>query len=158
LNFKTLRPRSAILADYKHILEQVYNPAAFFARARRLGRLLRRPKIKSRFVLASALNDALTLVRLGWRLVSRHPNFIRPFLAVIFDCALRNPTVLHQLMGQLVLFLHVGPFANYVVNQIDRELATLDAGSDQGWVAPMQTAAVHIDQPATVGKAVATLH
>jgi len=35
LNFDTLRPRREILADYKHVLEKIYDPAAY---ARRLQR------------------------------------------------------------------------------------------------------------------------
>jgi hypothetical protein len=29
LNFKTLRPRQDVLADYAHILERIYDPAAY---------------------------------------------------------------------------------------------------------------------------------
>jgi hypothetical protein len=29
LNFKTLRPRQDVLADHAHILERIYDPAAY---------------------------------------------------------------------------------------------------------------------------------
>ena len=37
LNFKTLRPRQDVLADYAHILERIYDPAAYAGRLRRSG-------------------------------------------------------------------------------------------------------------------------
>ena len=40
LNFETLRPRQEILADYVHILERIYDPAAFAGRLQRLAKLL----------------------------------------------------------------------------------------------------------------------
>ena len=40
LNFKTLRPRQDVLADYAHILERIYDPAAYAGRLRRLAKML----------------------------------------------------------------------------------------------------------------------
>ena len=41
LNFDTLRPRTEILADYKRILEKVYDPAAYAGRMVRLNSMLK---------------------------------------------------------------------------------------------------------------------
>jgi hypothetical protein len=40
LNFKTLRPPQDVLADYAHILERIYDPAAYAGRLRRLAKML----------------------------------------------------------------------------------------------------------------------
>ena len=40
LNFETLRPRQEILADYKSILERIYDPASFAGRLQRLAKML----------------------------------------------------------------------------------------------------------------------
>ena len=40
LNFKTLRPRQDVLADYARILERIYDPAAYADRLRRLAKML----------------------------------------------------------------------------------------------------------------------
>ena len=43
LNFRTLRPRAEVMADYRAVLQEIYDPATFFARVRRLARRLDRP-------------------------------------------------------------------------------------------------------------------
>ena len=48
LNFQTARPRGEILLDLKQILQQVYNPDAFFDRARKVAGMLDRPKLDKR--------------------------------------------------------------------------------------------------------------
>src|SRR6185437_16943866 len=40
LNFKTLRPRQEVLADYAHVLERIYDPVAYAGRLQRLAKLL----------------------------------------------------------------------------------------------------------------------
>ena len=40
LNYATLRSRQEILADYVHVLERVYHPAAFAGRLKRLAEML----------------------------------------------------------------------------------------------------------------------
>jgi radical SAM superfamily enzyme YgiQ (UPF0313 family) len=47
LNFITLRPRRDVLADFRAILQNVYDPAAYFERVRTLGRMLDRPPCRS---------------------------------------------------------------------------------------------------------------
>src|SRR5208282_755096 len=44
LNFVTLRPRRDVLADFRDILERIYEPAAYFSRTQSVGRALNRPK------------------------------------------------------------------------------------------------------------------
>jgi hypothetical protein len=128
LNFETVRPRSAILNDYKRVLEQIYDPAAFFARVRMVGRLLRRPKLKTRLAPATLLNDICTLGRLTWWLLSRQPDLIRPFCGALLDCARHNPAVLKQVVSQMVMYLHAGPFSREVISFLEGEITKIHAG------------------------------
>ncbi len=56
LNFETKRPRRDVLADYRAVLDAVYDPAAYFGRVRRVGRMLRCGK--PRFEVIAAANAA----------------------------------------------------------------------------------------------------
>jgi Domain of unknown function (DUF4070) len=157
LNFETLRPRREILSDYKLILETIYEPAAFFARVRIMGKLLRRPKFRSRVSLAGALDDVRTLGRLAGWLLGRNPEFIGPTLMTIFDCALKNPAALHQVVSEVLMYLHVGPFARGLVIEIDKQLAMLEAEPDRLRIA--SAARAHAGQSTKMGdQAVASLH
>jgi Domain of unknown function (DUF4070) len=40
LNFKTVRPRQEVLADYAYILERIYDPVAYAGRLQRLAEML----------------------------------------------------------------------------------------------------------------------
>ena len=40
LNFKTLRPRQEVLADYARVLQRIYDPPAYAGRLRRLAKML----------------------------------------------------------------------------------------------------------------------
>lgn len=158
LNFRTLRSRRAIIDDYKRILEQVYQPEAFFARVRRLREQLRRPNHKTRFAPLSLLNDALTVGRLAWWLLSRHRDLIRPVVATLLDCIVHNPAALHQIVSQIILYLHVGPFSRYVVTSLDRQLATLNAEDDWDSVAPLPVTVAPIGPRKKVGRTAVAMH
>jgi hypothetical protein len=73
LNFQTARPRREILLDLKQILQQVYNPDAFFDRAREMARMLDRPKLDKRRSTEMA-HSFFTLNGLGfaWLLACQH--------------------------------------------------------------------------------------
>ena len=45
LNFHTLRPRRDVLADYKAIVQRIYQPAAYYGRVRAVARSLDRPAL-----------------------------------------------------------------------------------------------------------------
>ena len=123
LNFDTLRPRKAILADYRYVLDRIYEPAAFFARVRRSGRELRLPKHKKKLFPSAAARDARSVVRLFWWLVFRQREVLAPFGAALIDCLLHNPASVRPLITQTVMYLYVGPFSRQVVASVDRQLA-----------------------------------
>lgn len=158
LNYETVRPRRDILNDYRIILQQVYEPAAFFARVRTIGRLLDRPKLKTKIQARVFLNDLRTFGRLAWRLGTRHPALIKQFCATLVDCAVRNPAALKQVVTQMVIYLHVGPFSRYVVSHLDRQLAMIDAEDDRDSIAAAPVAVGHLGAGENVGKAAVALH
>ena len=132
LNFKTTRSRRDILADYRLVLQSVYEPSAYFGRVRKLGQLVKPPKRKAMLPAKIIIEDARTVGRLAWRLATRHRELIPLFCATLFDCAIYNPAALRQIVSQMVVYLHAGPFARYVVEYLDRQIATIDAADDRG--------------------------
>ncbi len=123
LNFDTVRPRKAILADYRYVLDRIYEPAAFFARVRSGARQLRLAKHKKKLFLSAAARDARSVMRMLWRLVFRQREMLKPFGAALIDCLLHNPAAVRSLISQTIMYLYVGPFARQVVASVDRQLA-----------------------------------
>ncbi|MGE3648048.1 MAG: B12-binding domain-containing radical SAM protein [Reyranellaceae bacterium] len=122
INFVPLRPRQHILEDYKAVLRNVYRPAAFFERVRTIGRLLRRPKHRRKIELKLIGRDIRSLGRLVWWATVKRPD-VRPHFWRVFFATLRhNPSAMQQVMSQVVMYLHLGSFAEIVVRELDRQI------------------------------------
>lgn len=128
LNFKTSRPRRDVLADYRSVLEAAYEPAAYFGRVRRVGRLLKRRRAHR-----ISATDLRSLARLLWRLPGAGPGVRQQFWRTILDCLIHNPTGLPYLVMMMALYLHLGPFSRRVIADIDRQIAD---GDRARWIAP----------------------
>ena len=122
----TLRPRIEILKDYKAVLEAVYRPAAYFERVRRSGLNLRRPShpVTARPVFSP--RDRNTLLRLMWHMTVIKPFLARHFWRTFVDIARHNPAALEQVVIQLMLYLHLGPFAKSIAKEIEQQIAVLE--------------------------------
>ena len=128
LNFETKRSRRDVLADYRAVLDAVYDPAAYFGRVRRVGRMLKRGKRRLKAPLRYVLRDARGFGRLVWRLPAAGPGTARQFWKMAFDCAIHNPRALPFLFMLSGLYLHYGPFSRQVIGQIDRQIEDIDLG------------------------------
>jgi Domain of unknown function (DUF4070)/Radical SAM superfamily/B12 binding domain len=133
LNFETKRARREVLADYRAVLQAVYDPAAYFGRARRVGRLLRRGRRRLKTPLPHLFRDLRMLGRLVWRLPNAGPGTARQFWKTMLDCVIHNPRALPYLVMLSALYLHHGPFSRQVIAEIDRQIEDIDLGL---WRAP----------------------
>jgi len=133
LNFETKRPRRDVLADYRAVLEAVYDPTAYFGRVRRLGRMLKRGKRRLEAPPSHVFRDLLLLGRLVWRLPDAGPGTARQFWKTMLDCAIHNPPALPFMVMLSALYLHHGPFSRQVIAEIDRQIEDIDLGL---WLAP----------------------
>jgi len=134
LNFETKRSRRDVLADYRAVLDAVYDPAAYFGRVRRVGRMLKRGKRRLKAPLRYVLRDARGFGRLVWRLPAAGPGTARQFWKMAFDCAIHNPRALPFLFMLSALYMHHGPFSRQVIGQIDRHIEDIDLGR---WSTPL---------------------
>jgi hypothetical protein len=139
LNFTTARPRRDILLDYRTILARIYDPTAYYRRARGLVRRLDRPELDRsagadpppRRLLGIPLGDLALLWRLVWRIALRQPGALWPFGKVFFECAARNPGAIDTLGMLAAFYLHLGPFSRFVIAAVDRQIAEIDRGEWQ---------------------------
>jgi radical SAM superfamily enzyme YgiQ (UPF0313 family) len=127
LNFRTLRPRKDVLADYRWVLDRVYAPAAYFARVRRVGRQLDCSKKRFKLPVQYVLREARSFVRMAWRMGVRNADVRRHFWTTFIDCALRNPRALRYVGAMVALYLHFGPFARYISSRLTAEIEAAPA-------------------------------
>ena len=133
LNYRTLRPRAEILADYRSILHAIYQPATFFARVRRLARLIDRRSFGGRPSLRTAAKLLRLLGRVCWKMTVSRPELARHFWPALIDCARTNPAALQVLLMNMVIYLHLWPFSRHVIHELDGRIAQLGRGQ---WVEP----------------------
>jgi radical SAM superfamily enzyme YgiQ (UPF0313 family) len=128
LNFITLRPRRDVLADFRAILVRVYDPAAYFARVRRLGRALDQPQRSSQIVWPMVRRELRALVRVLWAMNVERPELRRHFWATLIDCLRNKPSNFERVVTMSVFYLHLGAFAQVLIADLDRQIGALDAG------------------------------
>ena len=128
LNFETRRPRRDVLNDYRTVLKGIYEPAAYFDRVRRLGRMLKRARGHKMI-----RGDLRSFFRLVFRIHRAGPGTAGQFWRMMLDCALHNPKALPYVVMTSALYLHLGPFARRVIGEIDREIEDVEHGR---WHAP----------------------
>ncbi len=146
LNFETRRPRREILQDYRRVLREVYSARAYYARVRKLILTMDRPVLtadpsylppprKPQWHSGPvSAGDLKLLGRLVWRIVRRQPLALPHFASVFILCARQNPRALEYVGIMAALYLHLGPFARYVIKNVDELIAQIDAGD---WRSPL---------------------
>jgi radical SAM superfamily enzyme YgiQ (UPF0313 family) len=126
LNFVTLRRRRDVLADYRAVLQSVFRPDAYFARVKVLSRSLDCSGQPTVFSFAEVAEAVRMMGRLAWHIHARHPGLRRHFWRAFIDCALNNFAALERVMTMVAFYLHLGPFARSVIDDLDAEIEMLD--------------------------------
>jgi len=135
LNFETLRPKREILADYRNVLLSVYRPDAFFDRVRHVGLALRRPALRANpdappaprsIIPRIAKRDLISLAKVMARMTFVRRDLTRLFWRTFIATARQNPAALPAVVIQMVMFLHLGEFAKFVVRELDRQIDAID--------------------------------
>jgi radical SAM superfamily enzyme YgiQ (UPF0313 family) len=126
LNFDTLRPRREILADYRRILDHVYDPVAF---AGRLRRLMARLDCSNRNAQTSTQysRDRLSSLELLHRILTMLPEPRAVFRETLSHCISSNPKSARWIVMLLGLYLHLGPFSRVVMERIDDLIGDVDS-------------------------------
>ena len=145
LNFVTARQRRDVLLDYVRVLKSIYHPDAYFLRVRRVARKLKlgplaqypaetsRPSRKRGMFEGVTLLDIKRLLRIIWHVGLRHPKLAPHFLRTFCECAWYNPCAVKSAATMMTLYLHLGPFAQQVIGDIERLIERIDHGE---WQSP----------------------
>jgi hypothetical protein len=116
------------------VLRAIYRPSAYFARTRRLGRMMNRPQHGGAGLSREAIvRDVWHLGYFVWVMMRKQPLLLPHFLKTFADCAWHNPAALKYIAMMMGLYLHMGPFARIVIGHIERQIAMIDRGD---WKAP----------------------
>ncbi len=132
LNFETARPLRDILADYKRILERVFDPVAYARRLDRLAALLDRSG-RPRDLPEGDLRRRFASVEAVHRVINQIPSVREPFWQSFISCAKTNPAALRYIVMLMALYLHLGPYAQHVIAAIEGRIAALDLSTAQAF-------------------------
>lgn len=128
LNFETLRPRQEILLDYKHILEKIYEPAAYAGRLERLSSMLDNSNRKQQTRAGDSRRrfDGSEMVQ---RIITNLPEPREVFWPAFMKCVSSNPKSARWIVALTALYLHLGPFSRYVIDHIEQKIEGLETAS-----------------------------
>jgi hypothetical protein len=87
---------------------------------------LRRPTLGDGAPKKIGWREAVALMKIMVQMNILRPQLRRPFWRTVVEVAKKNPAALEACLIQLVLYLHLGPFAQFVQRDLDRQIAELD--------------------------------
>jgi radical SAM superfamily enzyme YgiQ (UPF0313 family) len=128
LNFASLRPKTDILRDYRRVIAESYEPAAYFARVRDVGSALNCSTKRMRLPLRYLVRDLRGLGRLIWRMGVRH-SYRGEFWKTLAVCGLRNPRGLRYAIALMALYLHFGEFRRSLLARLDGQILQAEAAA-----------------------------
>lgn len=122
LNYDTRRPRERILRDYRNVVARAYDRATYM---RRLERAVDRLDLSAGRLFTAALwGDLRLMTRMAWNLTFRRTRYRGDFWRILIGSALRDPRRIQSALKMFSLYLHLGPYSEFVIGEIDRLLAT----------------------------------
>src|SRR5207302_7646603 len=86
--------------------------------------------------------DIALLWALLWRIAVRQPAALWPFLRTFYETARSNPGALDSVGVLAAFYLHLGPFAQFVIATVDRQIAAIDTGE---WQPPVIAAPDYVE-------------
>ncbi len=131
LNFITKRARSSVLRDFRTVLQGVYSPAAYFGRVRAMGLALNLPDHPTQTTAHETKRDLRALMRLTWIMTFRRPDLRPYFWRTLWVCARQNLLALEYVLTMMLFYLHLGTFANVLIEDLDRQISLLESGDGE---------------------------
>jgi radical SAM superfamily enzyme YgiQ (UPF0313 family) len=125
-NFETKRPLREILEDYRTVLANVFEPAAYAGRLSRLAAMLDRSGRRRNRHEADDRRKLGGIATVN-RIIDKLPDAREPFYGVFSQVARNNPAALRYIVLLMAMYMHLGPFSRHVIGEIDRRIAELDA-------------------------------
>jgi hypothetical protein len=125
INFEPRRPLRDILADYRQILERIFDPVAYAGRLDRFASLV--DQSERRLELPEGDKRAkVSPMELVHGIIKAVPAAREPFWKTYVNCARTHPAALRHVVTLMAFYVHLGPFSRKVIAEIDRRLAAED--------------------------------
>ena len=147
LNFETLRDKREILADFKKIISDAYDPKKYFARVLKFLLMMDCSKKQLNLPLQKRISDLRGFSRVVHQMGVLAP-YRHLFWKVLLTTAAKNPKAIRYAVALMALYLHFGPFKDYVLTRmIDNELRLPPSKQKQAKIPPKQkpTESMHAD-------------
>jgi radical SAM superfamily enzyme YgiQ (UPF0313 family) len=125
LNFDSLRPQRDILRDYVDIVRAVLEPAAYCERMRRLVGLLDLSR-RSDEAMRSNRRFGVEGIAMVKKLIDQMPDHGPLFWRTFLECVAVNPRAAKTVIMLMVLYLHLGPFARSMAEQMELRIADME--------------------------------
>lgn len=138
LNFITRRDRAAILRDYREIIDRIYHPEAYFGRVRRVANMLKLDGANGEIMGAGFFHDVKMFGRLILAMTFTNTTYRGPFWKTLIATIFTNFRAIKPVMMMIALYVHLGPFSRFVVEQIDKQIDDVETGR---WTTPELVAA-----------------
>lgn len=122
LNFKTVRPRSAVLSDYRVVVDRCYNLLSYHRRVRRMSDLLRFHNNVINVLRSGILKNVMFFLRLSWTLGIVAPDGKLLYWGTLMHAIKRDSRSLESVMLCLGFLVHIGPFSKVVLEAIDSKI------------------------------------
>ena len=122
LNFETRRPRAKVLGDYRKIVSTIYQPDVYTDRVYRVARQLNLSGPSGVIYFSRLPKELKQFARLLLGITFRKPYFSWLFWKTLTRCFLANPRSIKPVLKMLALYLHLGPFANFVQHEIGLQI------------------------------------
>jgi hypothetical protein len=126
LNFVTLRPLRDILDDLKAVLKSLYGPAAYFGRVRKSCRVLNRPEHARKISIKEVLRYLRGVGRIAWYMTVQKPGLRRQFWTTLIGSLRYGFGSLECVWIMSAVYMHVGTFANFVIEDLERQIEMID--------------------------------
>lgn len=124
LNFRTLRPRKDILADYAEILAAVFSPQAYFSRLRAQCAAVRRPRLARRLEPFAVWQNVAKLLRLLRRMSKETYTVRKEFWHSVRFCLRTNPRALRYVLQIGAAYVDYGSSARRLIDDAQRGIGS----------------------------------
>lgn len=126
LNFVPLRPREEVLEDYAMVLRRIYSPEGYFRRVFLAARLLKRhPKQRGR--MRGRRREIVAMASLARKLgFTRGTAWV--FWKTLILILATRPQNTRAALHLMALFLHYGKRAEFILKEIERQIAEIGEG------------------------------
>jgi len=128
LNFRTLRPRTAILKDYLSILENIYDPGNYYKRLTFTGLHLK-PGYRHHPGTRKKIRLAGSFLKICWKAGFHHRTGLL-YWKLLFTILRKNPKALEPVVGFAAMYIHLAKHARFIVELTRAKILAIEQHGD----------------------------